>query len=164
VQDSRWTQRIEIVASISVVITLILLVIEVRGNTKALERQVLLDRASSVAIPFMEGPELLEAFEKVKVVDGWGALETELMERYGLEPAQAVAWMFFLYKIWHGLEADYYYSGPSDELVGSIDGLLQFPDDRLYWSHQASEFLPEFRAYVESVAAGPTMEAGQGQD
>ena len=158
-KDSRWLERVEIVAALSVVITLILLVVEVRGNTKALERQILLDRGSNVAVPFMEGPELLTAFEKVKAIDGWGALEAELMARYELEPAQAVAWMFFLYKVWTGMEADYVYAGSSDELASSIEGLLAFPDNRLYWRHSGDGYSADFRAYVESlVASSPRKE------
>ena len=157
-KDSRWLQRVEIIAAISVVITLILLVVEVRANTKALERQVLLDRGSNVAVPFMEGPELLRAFEKVKAIDGWGPLEAEFMARYEMEPAQAVAWMFFLYKVWTGMEADFVYAGSSDELANAIEGLLAFPDNQLYWRHARDGYSAEFRAYVESLAASPPRE------
>jgi ketosteroid isomerase-like protein len=157
-RDKNWAQRIELIASVSVVVTLVLLVVEVRANTGALERQVLLDRAAGMATPFMEGPELLEAFRRVKAVDGWGPLEAELMERYELEPAQSVAWTFFLYKIWNNLEADYAFAGRSDELTGSIQGLLAFPDNQLYWKHAAGQFSPEFVAYVGEVAPDPGSE------
>lgn len=165
-RGKNWTQRIEMVASVSVVVTLVLLVVEVRANTGALERQTLLDRAANMATPFMEGPELLEAFRKVKSVDGWGQMETEFMERYQLEPAQAVAWTFFLYKIWNNLEADHAFAGPSNELTGSIQGLLAFPDNQLYWKYAAGQFSPTFVAYVEEVAPSQGSEeqtpAGQG--
>ena len=165
-RDKNWAQRIELIASVSVVVTLVLLVVEVRANTGALERQILLDRSANMATPFMEGPELLEAFRRVKSVDGWGPLETEFMERYGLEPAQSVAWTFFLFKIWNNLEADHAFAGPSDELTASIQGLLAFPDNQLYWKHAADQFSPEFIAYVEEVAPNPGAEehtlAGQG--
>lgn len=157
-RDKNWAQRVEMIASVSVVVTLVLLIVEVRANTGALERQIMLDRAANVATPFMEGPELLEAFRRVKSVDGWGPLETEFMDLYGLEPAQSVSWMFFLYKIWSNLEADYAFAGPSDELTGSIQGLLAFPDNRLYWKHAAGQFSPEFIGYVEEVAPAPGSE------
>ena len=157
-QDSRWAQRVEMLASVSVVVTLVLLIVEVRANTGALERQVLLDRAANISTPFMEGPALLEAFRRVKRVDGWGPLETEFMQRYGLEPDQSVAWMFFLHKIWNGLEADYAFAGASDELAASIQGLFVFPDNRLYWKHSASGFSPEFVAYVEEIDSRPRPE------
>jgi hypothetical protein len=99
----------------------------------------------------MEGPELLEAYRQVKTVDGWGSQNVEFMERYGMEPQQAVAWSFFLYKIWNGYEADYAYSGPSDELGGEIIGLLVFPDNEVFWRHSADSFSAEFREYVESL-------------
>jgi hypothetical protein len=98
------------------------------GNTKALERQVLLDRASNVAAPFME--------------------------RCGMEPQQAVAWSFSLYKIWNGYQADHLYAGPSEHLAAEIRSLLSFPDNQVYWSHSKSGFTAEFREYVKSVSAG----------
>ncbi len=162
-QDSRWAQRVEIVASISVVVTLVLLVIEVRGNTKAVERQVLLDRASTVSAPFMEGPELLEAFKRVKEVDGWDAMHVEFMERYDMNPTQSVAWTFFLYKVWSGLRADFAYAGPSDKLASEIRSLLSYPDNQLYWKYFGLDHDPEFTAYVESVATEAAIGDREGE-
>ena len=76
-RDKNWAQRIELIASVSVVVTLVWLIVEVRANTGALERQILLDRAANMATPFMEGPELLEPFRRVESVDGWGPLDTD---------------------------------------------------------------------------------------
>jgi hypothetical protein len=76
-QDRNWAQRVELIASVSVVVTLVWLIVEVRANTGALERQILLDRAANMATPFMEGPELLKSFRRVESVDGWGPLDTD---------------------------------------------------------------------------------------
>ena len=157
-KNGRWAQRVEVIASVSVVVTLVLLIVEVRANTGALERQILLDRAANVTTPFMEGPALLEAFRRVKSIDGWGPLEAEFMEHYGLEPDQSVAWMMFLYKVWSGLEADYAFAGASDELTASVQGLLAIPDNQMYWKHSAGGFSPEFAAYVETVSPDPGPE------
>lgn len=151
--NDRWRSRIELVAAVSVVATLILLVVEVRANTKALERQIRLDRTSNIAAPYTSGPELLEAFEKIKNVDGWNADHQAFMERYELEPSEAVAWSMFLLNVWRGLEADHDYVGPSDELTNAIRGLLVYPDNRLFYDPQA--FSSDFAAYVERVSPGP---------
>ena len=141
-KEHRWRSWIELVAAVSVVITLVLLVIEVRANTKALERQVLLDRTASITAPYTSGPEVLGAFERIKEVDGWDTMHQALIDRYGLQPGQAVAWSMFLLSVWRGLEADYAYAGPSDDLAGSINALLIYPDNKLFYDPSKSEWYP----------------------
>lgn len=146
---SRWFHYIEVITGLSVVVTLVVLIVEVRTNTHAIERQILLDRAANAAAPFVLGPELLEAYERIKEVDGWDPENQEFMERYRLEPRQAIAWTRFLLVNWSGLEADYLTSGPSGKLRSQIIGLMTFPDNRLFWEAAGSMFDPEFVAYVE---------------
>ena len=150
--DRKWVHWAEILAAISVVVSLVLLVIEVRGNTRALERQILLDRSANVSAPFTSGPELLEAFEKIKEIDGWRPEDEAFMRRYGLAADQAVAWNMFLLHVWRGLEADYAYSGPSEDLAASIRSLFSFPDNQLFY--RPGIFSAEFAEYVESVSPG----------
>ncbi len=145
----RWRHWLELIAAISVVVTLIVLVIEVRANTKAIERQILLDRTANITAPYTSGPELLAAFEKIKRVDGWRAADLAFMQRYGLEPGEAVAWTMFLLNVWRGLEADFNYSGPSDDLAREIEALFTFPDNQLFYD--AGLFSPEFTAYVANL-------------
>jgi hypothetical protein len=74
------------------------------------------------------------------------------MRRYGLAARQAVAWNMFLLHVWRGLEADYVYSGPSEDLATSIRSLFAFPDNQLFYS--PGTFSAEFAEYVESVSPG----------
>jgi hypothetical protein len=152
VTTSRWRAWAELLAAVSVVVTLIVLVVEVRANTKAIERQILMDRTANVTAPYTSGPELLAAFEKVKRVDGWDPTQRAFMHQYGLEPGEAISWMMFLVRVWKGLDADFAYSGPSEQLATSITSLLSFPDNRIFY--QPGVVSPEFAAYVESVAPG----------
>lgn len=148
-KDRNWVQRVEMVASICVVVSLMLLVLEVRQNTRTIERQILSDRVSNLTVPFLEGPALLAAFEGVKRVDGWDELHRAFMEEYGLEPAQAVAWIFHLNRVWNGIQIDFYTDGPSDVMATGVRSLLSYPDQQLFWKHE--RFSPEFETYVESL-------------
>jgi hypothetical protein len=149
-------QRVEWLTSVAVIVTLVVLILEVRGNTRALERQLVLDAAAQLSEPFLAGPELLEAYEHVKAVDGWEPLHTALVDQYGMTNTQAVAWGRYLLMLWQGLEANYVYSGESEQLTARIQGLMTYPDDRLYWKivRDANDRLlsPEFVAYVDRVA------------
>lgn len=156
---NRWFHYIEVITGLSVVVTLGVLIVEVRTNTRAIERQILVDRAANAAAPFVLGSELLEAYERIKEVDGWDPEVQEFMERYDLEPRQAIAWTRFLLVNWAGLESDYLTSGPSDKLRSQIIGLMTFPDNQLFWESAGGWFDSGFVAYVEQnvpYRAGPS--------
>ena len=150
----QWAYWAEIAASLGVVVTLVLLIQEVRGNTKALERQATLDRATSITFPFFASPELPAVLAKIKAVDGLGHLSQAFVERYDLTPAEAILWQRHLIDVWMGLEADYSLSGESQELESAIRFRLTFPDNQVYWEHSVPFSGADFREYVEGVREG----------
>lgn len=64
---SSWA---ELLASIAVVVTLVVLVFEVRSTNVALERQAAMDRAAALTAPFLDHPMLSDILAKIKAVDG----------------------------------------------------------------------------------------------
>ena len=157
---STWLQRIEVITGLSVVVTLVVLIVEVRTNTREIQRQIFIDRVANIAAPFVSGPELLQAYERIKSKDGWEPDNRAFMDRYELEPAQAIAWTRFLMINWAGLEADFLASGPSERLARQVRGLLVFPDNQLLWETGTLGFTPGFRAYVEQLTSGEAVESG----
>ena len=148
-----WANWSEIVASIAVIVTLVFLAQEVRNNTLALERQADLDRASALSDPFFEAPELAGVLAKIKAVDGEDPLPRALEERYGLTPEEAILWERHLRLVWLEHEADFSRTGPTPELEAWIAGTLAVPDNRLYWETMGVHSGPDFRAFVDGVAA-----------
>lgn len=110
-----------------------------------------MDATNDVAAPFMSGPELLQAFERVKRVDGWEETIRAFIERYDMEPGQAIAWTRFLTLNWGRIEADYLTIGPSGHLEAQIEGLLTFPDTVLFRETRGRHFDPEFVAWVDRL-------------
>ncbi|MDX1626103.1 MAG: hypothetical protein R3323_06285 [Wenzhouxiangellaceae bacterium] len=153
---SRLFQYLEAVVGVSVVLTLIVLVIEVRGNSLMIERQIRSERANNIVAPLLAQEELLSAYGKVKALDGWEPDFRDFMDHYGLAPAEAIVWSRMLLGIWWALEVDYLTTGASPELREQVRGLLAFPDNRLFWEHQGSFFDPGFQAFVEAQGeSGP---------
>jgi hypothetical protein len=148
-----WANWAEIVASVSVVVTLIVLVGEVQGNTRALERQADLERASALTTPFFSAPQLASVLSRIKAVDGVDPLPQALMDRYGLTHEEAILWERHLWFVWLEHEADFERSGPSPKLEAWIAGALATPDNQLYWETMAPSSGPEFRTFVNGVAA-----------
>ena len=159
----QWAQRIEIIASLSVILTLVFLILEVRGNTSTIERQIMLDQYVSVTDVFINNSDMAEAFVKIKAVDGVEPLIQAFIDRYALSAEESVRWTRFLMLRWGGLRADYVYSGPSQSLEGQIKGLLSFPDNELFWRYAiAPNLRDDFNTYVVSVRAAAYPERGEG--
>ncbi len=148
-----WAHRAEITASFAVIVTLVFLLLEVRNNTMAIERQANLDRAANLSAPFLATPDLSRVLAKVKAVDGVEPLTQAFSERYDLSVEESVLWSRHLFVIWGGLEADYLYSGSSEKLDRHIEDLLSYPDVQIYWEHNYVWHTEDFRLYVESIRA-----------
>lgn len=148
---SRLPVLVEILTGISIVASLILLTVEVRANTRALERQIRLDRAMAITQPVLESETVLEAYTVVKERDGREPVVEAFMREYGLSEEQAIAWTRLLTRTWMEKEADFHYMGSDDELLFGTASLLQFPDNTLFWDTAAGIFTPEFRRFVEEA-------------
>ncbi len=147
-----WAHGAEIVASFAMVVTLVFLILEVEGNTRALEWRADLDRASALNTSFFSSPRLSSVLAKIKAVDGTDPLPRALTERYGLTPEEAVLWERHLWLIWLGHEADFGRRGWSEELAAWVGGTLETPDNRLYWEIKGPDSDPGFRAHVDPLA------------
>jgi len=149
----KWTAWTEVVASITVVITLVFLIYEVRQNTAAIERQTYLDRQTRLIDPYLNSAEFRSVYSKIKSKDGREPRVQAFVDRYGLTYEEAVYWVRHLDENWRGLEADFTHYGPSAELDALTVGLLSFPDALLYWESalESGNFSDAFRKHVESL-------------
>jgi len=148
---SHW---VEILANVGVIVTLLLLVAEVRGNTLALQRQTRLDRADAMNSAFLESAVMPTILAEVKAIDTWDGnpFEVAFAERYQVPIEHAIVWARYLMVVWSGLEGDYVLDGESPDLARRVQLLLSFPDNRLLWDHNARLFGEDFQVYVERVS------------
>ena len=147
----QWAHWAEIGASVGVIIALLLLLQEVRGNTLAIERQASLDRAAIWTAPFFPSPDLPDILAKIKTVDGLEPVDQEFVDRYNLTAEESILWTRHLASIWTRLETEYLYDGPSERLASLIQDFLTYPDEQLYWENDQVFFTTEFQSYVGSV-------------
>ena len=146
-----WAQFAELLSSVAVIVTLFFLIVEVRNNTRALERQIELDGISRVTGPLISSSDFAEIYGKVKEVDGAEPLTVALSKRYRLTLDQSVRWARYHHQIWLGLQADYLHNGRSDRLDATIRSLLPFPDSKQFWQHEKGLFTKSFVSYVEGL-------------
>jgi hypothetical protein len=148
-----WKDIAEAVGIVAIVLSLILLVIEVRDNTAAVARQTALDRVAFITEPFFDS-DLSRILAKIKAVDSENAPQiVAFMKAYDLTHEEAITWDRHLWLIWEVLEAEYLVEGASQELDNQIRTLLSAPDNQVYvdlvgpyrFSTQFAEHVRELR-------------------
>ena len=148
-----WREIAELAGITAVIVSLVILIIEVRGNTVALERQIAMDRANALAVPFFES-ELPSILAKIKSVDGAKGAIPLYMEEYDLSLSEAIRWERHLILLWETLEAQYIADGPSEDLDNQVSILLSNRDNQIYVTNTAKfRFSRGFRNYVSDRQA-----------
>jgi len=148
-----WVELSELVASIAVVISLVFLIYEIRQNTVTLEKQIWMDRQSRMVDPYLSSDEIRSAYAKIKSKDGLEHRVDVFVEKYDLDTEEAVAWVRMLDAMWYGYEIDFWTFGKNDALDSVILGMLQNPDQMLYWDAVVREnsLTSEFIEHVEKL-------------
>lgn len=149
--ETKWKDYAELVGFVAIIISLVVLIIEVRQNTLATERQIALDRADSMTSAFFDS-ELASILEKIKSVDGLDRNIVPFTEAYDLSYREAVIWERHLQYAWSVLEAEFEADGPSPSLDASILSMLINRDNQLYVAYSGKfRFSEGFREYVTNL-------------
>jgi hypothetical protein len=125
-----WVDIAEITASLAVVATLGLLVVQISQSNDIEQRQSALRQAQWDAEMFLLSDELPSILSKIKAVDGHDL--QPWMEKYELSYAEAASWNRWLTLMWRGWELDYKLNGPSKTLEQAIRNTANWPDQQLY--------------------------------
>jgi len=145
-----WQKWVELITGASIIISLIVLIVEVRTNTNALELQSRMDYLNGITQPFIDDVSMGRVLAKVKAVDGREEHVSVFMAAYDLDEVEAAAWTRHQYRIWGGIEVDYLYAD-SDQVESTISALAAFPDARLYWKIMRDWHSPKFVALVDKL-------------
>ena len=141
----------EVVTGLAVLVGLVLVVMELRVNTMAVNRQASVERVSSLTEPFLYSEVLRAADEKVRAVDGSSGVAQVFVENYDMTPDQALAWSRHLMQLWGIVQADYFH-GDSESALTVAEHLLANRDNRLYVESWPL-FDETFRAEVDRILA-----------
>jgi len=136
----------EIVSGIAIVITIVLLIVEVRSNSELLQRQFELERVDRSAI--FDSQYLPGILEKIKSVDGVGRAVQAYMDRYDLTYVEADRWVRYMRQQWQAHEADFRF-GETAHLEDTIPALMSFPDQVLFYEVTRSNMDPAFVQFVD---------------
>jgi hypothetical protein len=145
--------KVELAGIAAVIVSLVILIIEVRSNTVALERQIAMDRANALAAPFFES-ELPSILAKIKSGEEAKGAIPLFMEEWDLSMSEAIRWERHLILLWETLEAQYIADGPSEDLDNQVSILLVNRDNQIYVAQTSKfRFSRDFRSYVSDRQA-----------
>jgi hypothetical protein len=125
-----WVDIAEITASLAVVATLGLLVVQISQSNELEKRQSVLRQAQWDAQLFLLSDDLPNILAKIKAVDGYDM--QPFMEKYDLSYAEAASWNRWLVLMWRGMELDYMTLGPSEQFEQAIRTTVAWPDQQLF--------------------------------
>ena len=143
----------EILSSIAIVITLIVLVFEVQGNTDALQRQMDNDRASRLS-DIYDSPYLPGIFAKMQEVDNEniGGPMKAVMEGYNLTYEEAYRVTLHYSTLRRGYEADFLSNQPgAEDREAQMIRLLNSRDQALYWESVKFRYNQEFVEHMNRL-------------
>ena len=144
-------QWAEVISSIAILATLIVLIMDLRANTEVLERQAALDRANVVSNPVFQDPRLAAASAKIRAVDGPNEIQLALEQTYQLTEEEAFVWARHLGLIWFGIQADFNSNPESRELKTYVCALMESPDVAIHWDKGLKPNSgPDFIEFIES--------------
>lgn len=147
----RLVDWLEVATGVAVLLGLLLVVLEIRVNTHAVNRQAAVERVSSLTEPFLYSEVLRSADEKVRAVDGLNRTASRFQEHYEMTHEEALAWSRHLMQLWGIVQADYYH-GETEGALELATNLLVNPDNRLYVENWPF-FRAEFQAEVDRILA-----------
>ncbi len=143
----------EIFSSIAIVITLIVLVFEVNGNTAAIQRQVDNDRASRLT-DIYDSPYLPSIFAKINEVDSdsINPMIYVLREQYELTFEEAGRLNQYMSQYWRGYEADFLSAQPgSEDRDAQMIRILNSPLDAIFWETSKDKYNQAFVEHVNGL-------------
>jgi len=151
-----WNQIAEFVGLAGVIVSLLLLIVEVRENSLAIQQQSTLARAEAIAAPFYE-TDLSEILAKVAAVDGDFGMPDQFAKRYDLSDRQAILWERHLWHVWEAMQASFETQGRSEYLDKQIRLLMLSPGNEMYLPNAKKyQFTEEFRRHIELLERDQT--------
>jgi len=143
----------EIASGAAILVTLAVLVVEVRTNGALLQRQIELERIAMSSQP-IESPYLADILEKINAIRGRRGRRTNtvpaFVDQYGLSQVEAQRYVRWLRGQWQMHQADFR-SGLNSRLDRDIQDELYFSDMQLFWQESKAIFDDDFVLFVDGL-------------
>ncbi len=149
-----WVDIAEITASVAVVVTLILLLFQMRESDERERIENSLRMAQWDAQMFLQSDQLPKIAAKIEATKNPQFMRA-FRERFDLSIEEAGVWNRWLFLMWKSLEAEYLTTGPSNDLAKRIRLSLSYEDQQLVIlpavTSRGPLFHDDFTKYVISL-------------
>ncbi len=152
-----WSDITQLIGNVAVIATLIVVIAQIRANTRAVNLERAEARLSKFTTPFYQSPHLLRISAKIDAVQGQGPATKELMETFDLSPEEANLWFRHLMDQWTTYEIEWRHG-----VLGHARGIKRsqrFLDNRIFYKHLKLGRDPAFIRYVDSLLADSSDES-----
>jgi hypothetical protein len=148
----QWTRIGELIGTVVIVVSLIVLIVQVRESTELTKRQIIRDRSEMLNMPFVHSPRVYgQISAKINLKGGFAPFQALLMDEYGLTPEEAIVWNRHMIAAWGVLASDFEYSGVKADLEPIVTNYLRWEDTAKFWEVSGRTMYSErFVNYVES--------------
>ena len=142
----------EMIGGVAVLLTLIILIVEVRENTEASRRANLIQLTTAPLNAYLDNPDVQAISSKIADGAEGSRLPTELQDEFGLTHEEAHLYARYLGYTWRIRESEYLF-GNSEPAVFRQNMIfyLNNPEDKVYWEYGQAPYHPEFRAYIDGI-------------
>ena len=142
----------EIVSSVAIVITIAVLILELRSNSALLERQIELDRIDRISV-ILADAELAEILQRTGRGGQPSRMERLVMNEFDLTLPEAAKFGRYTGNQWQAVQADFAFFGPTERLEERIFGMLLRPGQAFWWQHKSPNlWTDEFQQFVDGIA------------
>jgi hypothetical protein len=149
-----WVDIAEITASVAVVVTLLLLILQMRESDEQARVHNALRMAQWDAQMFLQSDQLPVISAKIEAASNPHFMR-EFRKRYDLSIEEAAIWNRWLFLMWKSLEAEFLLVGPSNELAERIRLSMSYEDQQLVILPALTSMNPlfheKFKRYVDSL-------------
>lgn len=150
----RYALTAEIIGGLAVLVSLILLIVEVRENTESNRRASLIELTTSPLNTYVNSPDIQRIEASMAAIDNQeSGVVNELMRTYQLSSEDANLYARYMGYLWRIREAEFLYGNPDLGLFSdNLEFFLRVMHNQIYWELNSSvPYDPEFRSFVNEI-------------
>ena len=149
----KWTVSAEILGGIAILVTLIVLILEVRENTETNRRTNMIQLTTAPVNAYLSNPNIQSVSNKVSEAGRASPVIDIFQTEFNLTYEEARLYSSYMGYSWRIRESEYLYGTTEPELFReNIKLYLRAIGDRVYWENNGHVFYhPGFRSYVENL-------------
>jgi hypothetical protein len=144
----------EVIGAVAIIVSLIYVGIEVNDSTRAVRSATANETAAAISAWYRDVGGNQQAAS---------VIQAGMSNPDSLSPDEALQFVYLIHGLMHEYQAAYYLaregtldSAIQESITNTLSGTREMPGFNMYWQQRRDLFQPDFRAYVDEIAATGT--------